>query len=169
MRQKHLKTCSKSQRGAVNSAGGWMAVPLPSRLPQATWWPETLLGLFLTSANYLDVSPCGTPAHTCKKNLWNTLDNDKLPPQPSYPLHQSDHLRQPSEKGEKTSLDQILTNKLNMQSIPSPPLKNRVAGFIGNIAAGEQKLLISATERVSDRASACVWEGAWQKRRLSRR
>lgn len=94
---KHLRTCSKPQRRAVNSR----RLPLPSRLPQAVWWPETLWVLSLTSMNYLDASPCGTPAHTCKRNLWNTLDNDKLHHQPSYPLHQNGHPRQPSEKGKK--------------------------------------------------------------------
>lgn len=130
--------------------------PLPSKLPQAIWWLETLSGLFLTSANYLDVSPCGTPAHTCKKNLWNTLDNDKLPPQPSYPRHHSDHPRQPSERGKKNTINQILSNKPNMQSIWSPSLKNKAVGFIRNLAVGDQKLLISAIERGWATELVCV-------------
>lgn len=149
MRQKGLKNSSKSQQGSLNSAEVWMtpgSLPLPSRLSQTIWWPEMLSGPFLTSASYLDVSPCGTLAHTCKKNLWNTLDSDKRRP-PSYPLHLTDHPRRPSETGKKDSLDWILSNQPNMQSIQSPPLKNKAAGFTCNSAAGDQKWLISGTAR----------------------
>lgn len=118
MRQKGLKNSSKSQQGSLNSAEVWMtpgSLPLPSRLSQTIWWPEMLSGPFLTSASYLDVSPCGTLAHTCKKNLWNTLDSDKRRP-PSYPLHLTDHPRRPSETGKKDSLDWILSNQYAVHS-----------------------------------------------------